>query len=110
MKYHILLLMFVLLSVCVIAEDKFVLKQVAMGDFENPIFEDTGHRIAVLFPLILLLVVIVLVMLDFLAVGVTAGSLLILIIGVVFKILPITWPNAMSMIIIGIILIYKMAT
>ena len=50
------------------------------------------------------------VLLDFLAVGITLGALLILIIGMVFKILPLSWESGMSMIIIGLILIYKMIT
>lgn len=110
MAKYIYILMLVLLAMTAIAEDKIVLKQVEIGQIVNPLYDNTNHRVAVLFPLFLLGVVIIMVLLDFLAVGVTVGSLLILIIGIVFKILPVTWSAVLTMIICGIMLIFKMAT
>ena len=101
--------MFLLLMTAVLA-DKFVLKQVGIGENENPIFDSQENKIAALFPLLLLMVVIVMVLVDFLAIGVMTGSLSILVIGIIFQILPLDWKSAFSMIIIGVILIYKIGS
>lgn len=110
MNKLIYLSLFVLICLTVMAEEKLVIKTIAIGDDQNPLFTNQGTKISLLFPLFLLGIVIIMVLVDFLAVGVTLGSLLILVIGIIFKILPLTWSATMSMVVMGIILIYKMVT
>ncbi|KKK66316.1 hypothetical protein LCGC14_2965310, partial [marine sediment metagenome] len=76
---------------------------------DNPFFTDSAHRLASLFPLFLLVVVIIFAFVDFGVVGITIGSLLGLIIGPITGILPISPFYFISFIITGIILIYKLS-
>ena len=76
---------------------------------DNPFFTDEGHRIASLFPLLLLVIVIVFALIDFGTIGVVIGSMLGLIIGSIVRILPLSPFYFVSFIIMGIILIYKLS-
>ena len=76
---------------------------------DNPFFTNSTHRIASLFPLFLLVVVIIFALIDFGVVGVVIGSLLGLIIGSVIGILPISPFYLISFILMSIILIYKLS-
>ena len=76
---------------------------------DNPFFTDEAHRIASLFPLFLLVVVIVFSLIDFGVVGITIGSLLGLIIGSIIGILPIDPFYLISFILLAVILIYKLS-
>ena len=76
---------------------------------DNPFFTDETHRLASLFPLFLLVLVIVFALIDFGAIGITIGSLLGLIIGSVTGILPIDIYYLISFILLAVILIYKLS-
>lgn len=104
-----LLVLLVIINIAY-AENKFVLGSAVLGDDLNPLFTDQNQKISLLFPLFLLGVVVIMVLIDFLAVGVTIGSLFVLIIGIVFKLIPLTWQASISLVVMGIILIYKMVT
>lgn len=75
----------------------------------NPFFTDSNQRLASLFPLFLLVVVLVFAMIDFGTVGVVIGSLLGLIIGAIIGILQIDPFYFISFILMAIILIYKLS-
>ena len=76
---------------------------------DNPFFTDKTHRLASLFPLFMLAVVVLCVFLDWGVIGMTVGSLLILVLGVLTKILPMNPFYFTSMILIGILLIYRLS-
>ena len=77
--------------------------------YDNPFFTDSGDRIASLFPLLLLVIVLVFVLVDWGAVGVTIGALLGLISGSIIGVLPLSPFYFVSFILIGVILIYKLS-
>ena len=76
---------------------------------DNPFFTDPNQRLAALFPLFLLVVVIVFAFIDFGVIGITIGALLGLITGSIVGILPIDPFYLISFILIGGILIYKLS-
>lgn len=75
----------------------------------NPFFDSTEHRLASLFPLFLLGVVVVFALVDFGAIGVTIGGLLVLIIGMAIKVLPLSRIYFLSCIAMAVILVYKLS-
>ena len=76
---------------------------------DNPFFTDKNQRLAALFPLFLLVVVIIFALIDFGVVGVVIGSLLGMIIGSIVDILPLSPFYFISFILMGAILIYKLS-
>jgi hypothetical protein len=76
---------------------------------DSPFFTDETHRLASLFPLFLLVLVIVFALIDWGAIGITIGSLLGLVIGSVTGILPIDIYYLISFILLAVILIYKLS-
>jgi len=76
---------------------------------DSPFFTNETHRLASLFPLFLLVIVIVFALIDWGAIGITIGSLLGLIIGSVTGILPIDIYYLISFILLAVILIYKLS-
>ncbi len=76
---------------------------------DNPFFTDEAHRLASLFPLFLLVLVIIFALIDFGVVGVTIGALLGLLIGSITGMLPIDPFYLISFILMAIILIYKLS-
>ena len=76
---------------------------------DNPFFTDETHRIASLFPLLLLVIVIVFALIDWGVIGIVIGSLIGLILGSIVGILPLSPFYFVSFIIMGIILLYKLS-
>ena len=76
---------------------------------DNPFFTDETHRIASLFPLFLLVLVIIFALIDFGVIGIVIGSLLGMIVGSIIGILPIDPFYLISFILMAIILIYKLS-
>ena len=76
---------------------------------DNPLWETSGDRVASLFPLFLLVVVITFALIDFGAVGIVIGSLLGMILGSLIGILPLSPFYFVSMIVMAIILVYKLS-
>lgn len=76
---------------------------------DNPFFTDETHRIASLFPLLLLVICIVFALVDWGVLGVVVGSLLGLIIGSIVGIIPLSPFYFISFIIMGVILLYKLS-
>ncbi len=76
---------------------------------DSPFFTDEAHRLASLFPLFLLVLVIIFALIDFGVVGITIGSLLGLVIGSITGILPISPFYLISFILMAVILIYKLS-
>ena len=74
---------------------------------DNPFFTDSEQRLASLFPLFLLVVVLIFALIDFSAVGVTIGALVGLVLGSILGILPLSPFYFISFILMGGILIYK---
>lgn len=75
---------------------------------DNPFFTDSTHRLASLFPLLLLVICIIFALIDFGTIGVVIGSMIGLTIGSVVGILPLSPFYFVSFLIMGIILIYKL--
>ena len=78
-------------------------------DSDNPFFIDETHKLASLFPLFLLMVVIIFALIDWGVVGIVIGSLLGMIIGSITGILPISPFYLISFILMAVILIYKLS-
>lgn len=76
---------------------------------DNPFFTDSTHRLASIFPLFLLMIVLVFALIDFGTVGIVIGSMLGLVTGSIVGILPLSPFYFVSFIIMGIILIYKLS-
>jgi len=100
--------MSLILATSAYAEDKIVLKLIPFGNVVNPLFLSQTTKISLLFCVVLLAVVLIFVLIDFGAVGITIGSILALIIPMIFKIIPLHWSNIMSLIIMLGILLWKM--
>jgi hypothetical protein len=108
MKYTIALI-FVLLSCVVVAEDKFVLDNKGLNYDTNVVLDNSSIKLAVLFPIILLGIAIIMVRIDFMSVGVCAGSLLALIVPTALKILPLSWSSVMGMVVLTVLMIYEVS-
>ncbi len=78
-------------------------------DSDNPFFTDQANRLASLFPLFLLVVVILFALIDWGVVGIVIGSLLGMIIGSITGMLPISYFYLISVVLKGVILIYKLS-
>ncbi len=76
---------------------------------DNELFNDPDQKLANLFPLFLLVLVIVFAVIDFGTVGVVIGSLIGLLIGSISGLLPLSMYYVISFIIMGGILIYKLS-
>ncbi len=76
---------------------------------DNPFFTDEAHRLASLFPLLLLVIVIVFALVDWGVIGIVIGALLGLILGSIVGILPLSPFYFVSFIIMGVILLYKLS-
>ncbi len=76
---------------------------------DNPFFTNESDRLASLFPLFLLVVVIIFALIDFGVVGIVIGALLGMIVGSMIGILPIDPFYLISFILMAIILIYKLS-
>jgi len=76
---------------------------------DNPFFTDSTNRLASLFPLFMLAVVIVFALVDFGVLGVVIGSMLGLITGSIIGIIPLSPFYFISFIIMGAILLYKLS-
>ena len=76
---------------------------------DNPFFTNESDRLASLFPLFLLVVVIIFALIDFGVVGIVIGALLGMIVGSMTGILPIDPFYLISFILMAIILIYKLS-
>ena len=77
--------------------------------FTNELASSPEQKIALLFPLLLLTVCIVAALIDIGAIGIVIGSLVALIAGVTAGLLPLSITYLISFIVMGIILIYKLA-
>ncbi|KKL62591.1 hypothetical protein LCGC14_2183680 [marine sediment metagenome] len=78
-------------------------------DSDNPFFTDPANRLASLFPLFLLMVVITFALIDWGVVGIVIGSLLGMVVGSITGILPISPFYLISFILMAVILIYKLS-
>ena len=105
MKYA-LIAMLMLLCAAVYAEEKFIVDQKSMDYTDNILMDTPDLKLAVLFPIVLLAIVIIMVLIDFMAVGVCIGSLLALVVPTALGILPLHWTNIMSMVVLVAVLIY----
>ena len=75
----------------------------------NVFFADQNSRIASLFPLLLLIVVIIFALIDFGAVGVTIGGIVGLLAGHFLGIMPLSLFYLVSFVCMAGLLIYKLA-
>ena len=76
---------------------------------DNPFFNDQESKIASLFPLLILIVVIIFTLIDFGVIGIVIGALIGLLIGALTHIMPLDPFYFISFIIMAIILIYKLS-
>jgi len=74
----------------------------------NPLQGTQSNRIAMLFPLMLLAICIISAFIDFASIGVIIGSVLVLIVGFLFGILPISITMLITMGVMGLLFIWKL--
>ena len=74
----------------------------------NVLLNDQNSKIAMIIPAIMVIVTIVCLLIDFGVIGVAAGGILALVALYFMQLIPITLPGMISMVILGIILIFKL--
>lgn len=75
---------------------------------DNPFSRDTQSRIGLLLPLILLIISLAAMLLDFGAIGVILGSVIVLVIGILVGLIPLSIVAMISIILLAIVLVFKM--